>query len=114
MKQVLQPFSQHKIGIILAGFFILGVGTMGLGLSPSSPECPSNVMGLSCSECVESNAASSGVGMSISGCLPFPFAIQIYDNYNQITLIAGFVIVFMSSVAGVKLSPFGQGDQRYR
>lgn len=114
MKQYFQPLGQHKGWLVLGGFCVLGVALIGYGLSPSSPECQSNMIGLSCAECLAANAASSGIGSSISGCLPFPFAMRFYDNFNKFSLLAGFVVVFMTGVAGVKLSSLGQVDRRYR
>jgi hypothetical protein len=114
MKRFLQPFTQHKEWVLLGGLCILGVALVGYGISSPTPGCQSNVMGLSCSQCLQSNAASSGVGTSISGCLPFPFAMWFYDHFGEISALFGFVMVVLTVIAGVNLSSLGQADPRER
>jgi hypothetical protein len=89
--------------MIVGGVGILGLALIGSGLSPSAPVCSSNVMGLSCAECLAANTASSGMGGSISGCLPFPFAMWFYSNYNKVSILFGFVMVVMTVIAGVRV-----------
>jgi hypothetical protein len=102
MNRFLQPLSRPKEWVLLGGLCILGVALVGYGISSPTPGCQSNVMGLSCPECLAANAASSGMGSSISGCLPFPFAIWFYSNYNKVSILFGFVMVVMPAIAGVR------------
>jgi hypothetical protein len=102
MKQFLQPIIRRKKWMIVGGLGILGIALIGSGLSPSAPVCSSNVMELSCGECLAANAASSGMGDSISGCLPFPFAMWLYSNYNKVSILFGFVMGVMTAIAGVR------------
>jgi hypothetical protein len=40
--------------------------------------------------------------------------MEFYDHFNKFSLLVGFVVVFMTGVAGVKLSSLAQVNQRYR